>query len=621
MSAKKKIAITCRSCDQERALDDYRLFKTEPRMYMDFCVECEKRWSTITLYRRYTAYATEEISRAVFAAERLPEGKRTPEQVRLLVEQQRRAEPATNEEVIRQEIARRELARRRLLFFVSAFHPDYKAGWVHQDLCRRLERFMEAVERGESPRLMIFMPPRAGKSEIASGMFPSWVLGHHPEWEMIIASYGLDLPVGWSRQIRDRIRDPEYKAIFDKVHLRTDSQAIESWKTSKNGGLTCAGIGVGITGKGMHIGIVDDPIKDYEAAQSEVIREATYAWYTSVFRTRLAPGGGIIVIQTRWHDADLSGKLLSREEELRKAGVPASELENWDVISYSAIAEHDEVLLTDGTIGLDVPDDDPSVRRVLRRKGEALHPERWPLIELKKIKNSQTPSEWASMYQQNPVPDDGDFFKKSDFSYRVLPREYWPKGRIITTWDFAITEKKRNNHTVGVVGILTASDDLYVVDVRRGRWQSLELVSQIVDVIRTYKPEIFAGERGQIYAAIWPMVLAELDKHRLYVNFDESLVPIQDKEARARPLQNRMQRHRLHFSYEDSVRPAMYDDVERELLRFPTGTSDDIVDALAWLARLAMNVSLPVDIPHTSKLKSWKDKLVIPGTATSPMSG
>lgn len=602
-------------------LENYRVFRTSPSiMYMDFCSECEKRFGTLTLYRRYSSYATKEIAQAVFSAAAIAPELRSGEQTRLVLPPVAAKEPSTKEEVVQIEIARRELARRRLVYFTTTFQPDYRPGWVHQDMCRRLEKFVRDVERGKSPRLMIACPPRTGKSLLASDMFPSWVLGRHPNWGIIGASYAISLPTDFSRNIRDRIRDPEYAVMFPDTAMRKDSQGIESWKTTKGGGYIAAGVGVGINGKGMHIGIADDLIKDQEAAQSEAIRESTFGWYQSVFRTRLAPGGGILYISTRWHDSDPAGKLLEKEELLRKEGVPEDEIEGWDVVSYPAIAEHDEYLLSTGAIWRGTPPEGQEKARLLRHKGEALHPERYPVSELKKIKNTLTPMLWSALYQQNPTPDDGEFFRRSDFRYRVINKDYLSQMRVFITADFAIsTRTSRKDWTVLGVFALSAEDDLFVLDIARGRWQITEIVNNIVSFVAQYKPEVFAGERGSIYEAVWPLVRQELDKKRLYVSFDESLVPIQDKEVRARPLQGRMQRHKLIFSYSDTTRPAIYDETEKELLRFPNGTHDDIVDALAWGARMALNTSLPSGQAAPKPMPSWKDRYRAASASTSFM--
>ena len=160
------------------------------------------------------------------------------------------AKQATKEDLLKAELAERTLARRRLMHFVKKFKPDYLVGWVHEDICRRLERFVMDVEMKKSPRLLLCMPPRGGKSELSSRKFPAWVLGQHPEWEIIAASHTQSLALSFSRHIRDLLRDPAYHAIFPDAVLDPSSQSVENWMTTAEGGYLAAGVGTAITGRG-----------------------------------------------------------------------------------------------------------------------------------------------------------------------------------------------------------------------------------------------------------------------------------------------------------------------------------------------------------------------------------
>ena len=192
------------------------------------------------------------------------------------------------------EFASRELCRRKLLPFIQRFRPKYNAGWVHEDICRRIERFMQQVEEGLSPRLLLMMPPRSGKSEISSRHTPAWILGHHPDWEIIAGSHTSSLSLSFSRYLRDVMRDPAYTAVFPDAMLDPSSQSVENWNLTKGGGYLAAGVGTGITGRGAHVLLLDDLVKDMEAADSVTIRDNTWEWYLSTAYTRLAPGGGVL---------------------------------------------------------------------------------------------------------------------------------------------------------------------------------------------------------------------------------------------------------------------------------------------------------------------------------------
>ena len=171
-------------------------------------------------------------------------------------------------------LARRELSRRRFLPFVYEFRPGYQAGWVHKDICRRLEKFSRDVAAKLSPRLMLFMPPRSGKSELVSRCFSAWHLGHFPTDEIIACSYAASLANSFSRKVREILRDPAYRTIFPKTALDKSSQAVEQWMTSAGGGYVAAGVGGPIVGKGANVLIIDDPTKGREEAKSDVVKEA-----------------------------------------------------------------------------------------------------------------------------------------------------------------------------------------------------------------------------------------------------------------------------------------------------------------------------------------------------------
>jgi predicted phage terminase large subunit-like protein len=510
-------------------------------------------------------------------------------------------------------LADRILARRRLLHFTKLTHHNYSAGWVHDDICRRLERFSREVAEGKSPRLMLLMPPRHGKSELASIRFPAWHLGHYPHHELINVGYNLDLPMGFSRKVREVFRDPQFKAIFPDAVLDPDSQSVEKWNTTKGGGFTAAGRGGGITGKGAHILIVDDPIKDQEEADSVLVREKLWDWYQSTAYTRLAPGGGVLVIQTWWNDDDLAGRLQRAMAMIGKEGAPEG-IDDFEIIKYPALStsyEYRDDSDPDNPgpiIRTDEPIENPSPNlTLLRPKDFCLHEDRYPTEALKRIRANLQPRIWSALYQQNPVPDEGMYFRKEYFRYqRQLPS---PAGlRIYTAWDFAIGEKQTNDWTVGATILQDEVDQLYVLEIFRMKGDSFQIVEAMLDTALRWgsMPDtgyLLGAEDGQIWRAIEPLFKKRMAERRQYLPY-EVLRPMTDKMARARPLQGRMQQGRVIFPEEAAWRAQ----AEQELLRFPAGAHDDVVDALAWAVQLCMNKEPPrAYVPPP--LKSWRDRL------------
>jgi predicted phage terminase large subunit-like protein len=472
------------------------------------------------------------------------------------------------------ELAKRILCRKRLLPFVERTNPDYLAGWVHKDICQRLEKFSEQVANKESPRLMLFMPPRHGKSTLASVAFPAWHLGRHPHHEFISCSYSGSLAMNFSRKVRQVLREPVYKNIFEKTRLDKDSQSVESWNTNQGGGYVAAGVGGGITGKGAHVLLIDDPIKNREDAESDNNRDATWDWYTSTAYTRLAPGGGVLVILTRWHDDDLAGRLLRFAEE---------GADQWEVVKYPAIAEHDEEF---------------------RQEGDPLHEERYDLSALDQIRKAIGPRDWTALYQQNPVSDEGDYFSRDMVRYYEEGEVDYDKLRYYCAWDLAIGQRDRNDYSVGIVVGVDEYDQLFVVDVVRGKYDGFELVERILDLYEQWRPGIVGIEKGHIEMALGPFLEKRTRERRLNEAYFKDLkVGRRDKEARARAIQGRMQQGMVYLP-KDAVWTGP---LVAELLRFPNGTHDDQVDALAWIGLMMTEFSTFYEAPE--HIPSWRDRL------------
>lgn len=242
------------------------------------------------------------------------------------------------------------LAREALACYAMALSPKFELAAHHRLIVDRLE----AVERGDIRRLMIFMPPRQGKSLIGSQIFPAWYLGRHPDRSIIATSYGQELADDFGRQVRNLVSDPIHRAIFPESRLGDDATSMRRFSTTAGGSYYAVGRGGSITGRGADLLLIEDPIKDASEARSEANRRTLYEWYTSVARTRLQPNAAIVLICTRWHEDDLSGRLL------RESGG-----KDWYVLSLPAIAERDESF---------------------RRAGEALWREKFPLEALEETR-------------------------------------------------------------------------------------------------------------------------------------------------------------------------------------------------------------------------------------------
>jgi len=521
----------------------------------------------------------------------------------------------TASELARQELVDRETSRRSLIAFTERFTPEYVAGWAHKLIAANLEKFLEDCIAKKSPRLMLFLPPRFGKSVLASKNFPAWALGHHPTLEFIVASYATSLPMDFSRYIKGLLDDPAYRSMFPDTRLDPKAQATDGWYTTASGCYVPSGVGSGITGRGAHCLIIDDPVKDAEQADSETVLEKAWDWYGSTAMTRVAPGGGILVIQTRWSDRDLAGMLLAsqaeQEKELREQIVVAenphyceyleNELENierWQVLSFPAVATQTEYITPELQLAYEPQ---PGFIKV-REKDQAVHPVRFDEAAFKRIKRGMAPRHWSALYQQNPVPEEGAYFQK--IMYHESNVIKYPEFPVLQAWDFAIGQKQTNDWTVGVTGFLDYEGVLHIIDLVRFRGNTFEIVDAIASQHQKHHSTIIGLEQGHISMTIMPVLEAELKKRRLHPLVDDELKTVSDKVMRARPLQGMMQRGMVAFKTDT----PWFQDMRGEMLRFPNAIYDDQVDALSHLARLAMDTPLPQKKKRKGR-KSWRDKL------------
>jgi predicted phage terminase large subunit-like protein len=427
------------------------------------------------------------------------------------------------------ELLDRRQARSGLIPFTEYTLHSYEPAGHHRLIAEKLE----AVERGELTRLMIFMPPRHGKSELASRRFPAWYMGKNPRAEIIAASYNSDLAADFGRDVRAIVASEEYRAIFPHMSLRVDSKAADRWHTNDGGAYRAAGVGTAMTGRGADLLLIDDPVKDREEADSELRRERVWDWYRSTAYTRLSPNGRVVVIQTRWHEDDLSGRLLEQM---------AADGDQWMVLDLPA-----------------------------ERDGKALWPERFPIERLNAIKATVGPREWSALFQQRPQPDEGGFFKRE-----WLPE--WtdkPKAmRIYGTSDYAVTDEG-GDYTVHRVWGVDEHGSLYRLDGWRGQTSADKWIEAKLDLMAKHKPLAWFGEAGVIQKAVEPMLKRRMLERKVFCR-TEWLPSIHDKPTRARGFQARAAMGKVFFEPGADI---------TEFLAFPAGKHDDDVDCAGMIGR------------------------------------
>ena len=430
---------------------------------------------------------------------------------------------------------------------------------MHFEIAEKLED----VESNKIKRLMIFEPPRHGKSELSTRRFPAWFLGRNPIRDYISASYNKEMATGFGRDVRNIIDSPEYSRVFEDVKLAKDSQGKGRFHTNHGGGYLGAGIGSSMTGHGGHILGIDDPIKDREDATSLILRNRVYNWYSSTAYTRLESEiagdeldelwskplqgvedgllepfeGAVIITMTRWDLDDLAGRLLDDMD---------NGADQWTILNRP---------VTDETFSF------------------ALWPEKYPIKKLKQMKKVMTKRDWSSLMMQNPIPVDGNAIKKEWIKYGV------PANPVRTTFgvDLAISQSDKNKNAFTAIAVMQRdlNGDIYIVDVLRKRCTFHQILKFINTTAKEWKPDIINIEK----VAFQDAVIQEM--------FRTTILPVRgvdtggkDKLVRLIPLQDRFEHGYVYLA--PHLKGEWFED---ELLSFPDGTFKDGVDAAVYAYR------------------------------------
>lgn len=380
-------------------------------------------------------------------------------------------------------------------------------------------------------RLMVNMPPRHGKSFYTSQYLPSWYLGTYPNRRVILTSYEASFAATWGRKSRNILEEHGH---YFGLKVAESPAAADQWEIAGHGGgMMTAGAGGAITGKGADLAIIDDPHKNAEEANSQIIRDKIWDWYQSTLYTRLEPNGIVVLVQTRWNEDDLCGRLL---KEAVNGG------EAWRILTLPAISD----------------DDKP------------LWPERFDLSRLKQIRKAIGDYHWEALYQQNPSPREGSFFKVSKLNYlnadEVPCDVMWVRG-----WDFAATANA-GDYTAGPKLGLDSYGRVYVGDMVRGQWATDERNNRFCETaqmdgtsVRIRIPEDPGGAGKD----------QSLSLRRLVIGYAIRAVRVSgSKETRADPLSSQVNGGNVWV-----VRGEWNRDFVEELRQFPRGKHDDIVDA------------------------------------------
>lgn len=436
-----------------------------------------------------------------------------------------------------------ERAQTNLTVFKQVLFRRYQRA-PHLDLLDRVltqvSRYVETGGEYGIGRLIIEMPPRHGKTVTTSRFYPAWHLGRNPDHRIMLVSYGATLSDKNSRMARNLIRSPYYQAIFPNVELAPDSRAVDSWDlASADGGADALGIGGGATGKGAHLLIIDDPVKNRAEAESDTFRTNTWDAFTSDLYTRLEPGGAIIIMATRWHTDDLTGKALQMDDE------------GWKRLRLPALAE----------------DNDP----LGREYGAALWEQRFSRANLEKVKTAIGAYDFASLYQQSPMKSGGGLFDAT----KIEIVDYIPECKqVVRFYDLAVTAKKTSDYTVGLKLGITADERPVILDVWRGQRELPDVQEAIVQNAQMDGASVPIRLEAEKAGIVQLQFLLRDPRMRSFTV--DAKAPEGDKYTRAAPVAARVNAGRVLM-----VKAAWNRALLDELAVFPQGEHDDQVDALS----------------------------------------
>jgi len=417
--------------------------------------------------------------------------------------------------------------------YVKKVWPEFINGAHHTMIAKKFED----IANGKNKRLIINMPPRHTKSEFASFLLPSWIIGRDPKTKIIQTTHTAELAVNFGRKVRNLLDTPEYRNIFDDVRLQSDSKAAGRWSTNHGGEYFAAGVGGAITGRGADLLIIDDPHSEQDAL-SETAMEHAYEWYTSGPRQRLQPGGAIVIVMTRWSLKDLTAKIL-------KAQGYADHADKWEVVEFPAIM--------------------PS--------GKACWPEYWDKEELEGVRASLSVAKWNAQWQQNPTSEEGAIIKKEWWN-RWEEDEVPKLEYIIQSYDTAFSKRETADYSaITTWGVFYPKQDgpahLILLDAKKGRWDFPELKSEALEQYKFWEPETVIIEAK---ASGLPLTQELRQMGIPVVNFTPSKG--NDKITRV---------HSVSPLFESGMIWApderWADEVIEECSAFPNGEYDDLVDS------------------------------------------
>jgi hypothetical protein len=447
-----------------------------------------------------------------------------------------------------------QAARERFLSFQCATNPIYEPNWHHRVIATELEKIEKSGD-SEYKIIIVTVPPRHGKSEECTIGFPAWYLGRNPTKEIITVSYSAELSLDFGSKTRSLVASEMYQQVFPGVTLKEDEKAKAKWRTNKGGSYTSVGVGGAITGRGANVLIIDDPIKNREEAESDVIRDKVWDFFTSTAYTRLEPGGVVFIILTRWHVDDIAGRILADP----RLG-PRTKL-----IKFPAIATEDE----------------PPYRKA----GEALWKGRWDKEVLMETKNIIGPYDWQALYQCSPVLSENQEFKPEWIRKCSKATVDSYSTRNFLTVDTAISKASQADYT-GFCENRVNKENFWHLKAWRVRLGVEELIDTIFTLYKNNHYEAIGIEKTVYLDGLKPYLDMEMRRRGVFLPIVELSHNNTKKEIRVRGLIPRYAaRSIFHIEGECTA-------LEEEMWSFPNSMHDDVIDATAYQLQLADNPNI-----------------------------
>lgn len=440
-------------------------------------------------------------------------------------------------------------AKHNLIDFEIATNLDYEPNWHHEIIAKELEH-IEAFGDRDYKILIVSVPPRHGKSQQCSIDLPAWFLGRNPEENIITASYSFDLAQTFGGKTREKVDSPVFKLIFPDVKLKEDEKARGRWRTNKGGGYLAAGVGGPLTGHGAKILLIDDPTKNREEAESEVMREKNWDWFTSTAFTRLEPGGVAIIIATRWHLDDLSGRIINHPELSKRT----------KVINFAAIAERDQ--------------------QPYRANGEALWKTRFSHDALREIKSAVGPYDWAALYQGNPILTENQEFRPEWIKTVPELLVSVKNCRRFLTVDTAMSKKAQADFT-GFCDNNVDQENFWYFKAWGAKLSPEELVDTLFSLHTQNHYESIGIEKTTYTQGLKPYLDSEQRKRNKFLPIVEVQHNQTAKEIRIRGL---IPRYASGSIFHIQGQCTM---LEEQMKHFPVGVHDDVLDAAAYQLQIA----------------------------------